>query len=81
MNSRIYLFFLLTIFSSLLPIEVDKSGIKRVGGGKDKKEAIQGIVVEEDGIKIGLLSFSRVIPNVKWYATDKRSGIVGAYNK
>lgn len=59
---------------------IDKSGIKRVGGGKDKKEAIQGIIVEEDGIKIGLLSFSRVIPNVKWYATDKSPGIVGAYD-
>lgn len=59
---------------------LDKYEIKRVGGGKNKKEAIEGIIVEKNGIKVGILSFSRVVPDVKWYATDKRAGIVGAYD-
>lgn len=59
---------------------LDKSEIKRVGGGKNKKEAIEGIIVENNGINVGVLSFTRVVPDVKWYATDKRPGIVGAYD-
>lgn len=59
---------------------LDKSEIKRVGGGKNKKEAIEGIILDKNDIKIGILSFSRVVPSVDWYATSKRPGIVGAYD-
>jgi poly-gamma-glutamate capsule biosynthesis protein CapA/YwtB (metallophosphatase superfamily) len=59
---------------------LDKAKINRVGGGKNKKEALEGIIIEENGINIGVLSFSRIVPNVDWYATSKRSGIVGAYD-
>ncbi|WP_353096539.1 CapA family protein [Tissierella praeacuta] len=59
---------------------LDKYEIKMVGGGKNKQEAMEGIIVEKNGVKVGVLSFSRVVPDVKWYATDKRSGIVGAYD-
>lgn len=59
---------------------LDKNDIKRAGGGKNKQEAIEGVIIEKNGLKIGVLSFSRVVPDVKWYATDKRPGIVGAYD-
>lgn len=59
---------------------IDKSGIKRVGGGKDRKEAIQEVVFEKDGMTLGFISVSRVVPDVKWYATNKRPGIIGAYD-
>lgn len=59
---------------------LDKNEIKRVGGGKNKKEAMEGVIVEKNGIKIGVLSFTRVVPDVKWYATAKSPGIVGAYD-
>lgn len=59
---------------------LDKNDIKRAGGGKNKQEAIEGAIIEKNGLKIGVLSFSRVVPDVKWYATDKRPGIVGAYD-
>lgn len=58
---------------------LDKSEIKRVGGGKNKKEAMEGTIIEKNGVKVGVLAFTRVVPDVKWYATDKRPGIVGAY--
>ena len=29
--------------------------------------------MDVEGVKAGILAFSRVIPDVKWYATDKRA--------
>ncbi len=57
-----------------------KREISYAGGGKNKKEALQGVIIEKDDIKIGVLAFSRVIPDVKWYANNNRAGIVGAYD-
>lgn len=59
---------------------LDRHEIKRVGGGKNKEEALQGAILEKKGVKVGVLGFSRVVPHVDWYATDKRPGIVGAYD-
>lgn len=59
---------------------LDKYEIKRVGGGRNRQEALEGIVLEKKGVKIGVLGFSRVVPHVDWYATSKRPGIVGAYD-
>lgn len=59
---------------------LDNNNIKRVGGGKTREEAMEGIVIEEGGTKVGVLGFSRVVPTVDWYATAKRPGIVGAYD-
>ena len=59
---------------------LDRYGIKRIGGGRNKEEALKGAIVEIKGVKIGLLGFSRVVPHVDWYATSKRPGIVGAYD-
>lgn len=54
--------------------------IKRVGGGKNKEDALKGVILERKGVKIGILGFSRVVPHVDWYATSKRPGIAGAYD-
>lgn len=59
---------------------LDKSKIKRVGGGINRKEAMEGVIIEENGVKIGILGFSRVVPSVDWYAGNNRPGIVGAYD-
>lgn len=57
-----------------------KYGIRYTGGGKDLSEALQPILFEKNGSKVGILSFSRVVPSGKWYAGKDRSGIVGAYD-
>ena len=44
------------------------------------RSAINGIIVEEKGTKIGILAFSRVIPDAKWYATKNRAGLVSGYD-
>ncbi|NLV89574.1 MAG: CapA family protein [Tissierellia bacterium] len=59
---------------------LDKYEIKRVGGGRNREEALKGLILEKNGVKIGVLGFSRVVPHVDWYATNKRPGIVGAYD-
>lgn len=59
---------------------IDKSGIKRAGGGKNWKEAMEGTIIEKENTKIGILAFSRVAPDVKWWATKNSPGIVGAYD-
>lgn len=59
---------------------LDQSLVKYVGAGRNKSEAIKGEIIEKNGLKIGILSFSRVVPDVKWYGTNKRAGLVGAYD-
>lgn len=57
-----------------------KSKINYVGGGLNKDDAYKGIILEKNGMKIGVLGFSRVIPDAKWYATNTRPGLAGGYD-
>lgn len=59
---------------------LDTYGISHAGAGKNKDQALKGTVFERDGKKIGLLSFSSVVPDVAWYASKNRPGLVGAYD-
>lgn len=59
---------------------LDEGDIKRVGGGKNKEEALKGVVIDKNGYKVGILAFSRVIPSVDWYATNNRPGLLGLYD-
>ncbi|NLW40287.1 MAG: CapA family protein [Tissierellia bacterium] len=59
---------------------LEKSGIQYAGAGRNKEEALKGSIVEINGLKVGIIAFSRVIPHVDWYATNKRPGLVGAYD-
>lgn len=65
-------------FSDTLKI-MKENGISYGGGGYDKKEAMEGIVLEKKGLKIGFIAFTRVTPSVDWYAGAKKPGIIGAY--
>ncbi len=56
-----------------------ENGINYGGGGHNKQEALEGVVVEEKGLKIGFIAFTRVTPSVDWYAGAKKPGIIGAY--
>ncbi|KUO76850.1 MAG: hypothetical protein APF77_21445 [Clostridia bacterium BRH_c25] len=55
------------------------NGISYGGGGHNKKEASEGVIIEKKGLKIGFIAFTRVTPSVDWYAGAKRPGIIGAY--
>lgn len=59
---------------------LEKMGIPYAGGGRKKQEALKPAIWEINGMQIGLLAFSRVIPDMSWYATDQRAGIASAYD-
>lgn len=59
---------------------IDNTGIKRVGAGKNKEDGMKAVIIEKEGLKIGVMSASRVVPYVEWYATEKRPGLIGAYD-
>lgn len=56
-----------------------ENGIGYGGGGHNKKEAIDGFIFEKKGLDIGFIAFTSVVPDVDWYAGEKRPGIIGAY--
>ena len=56
-----------------------EAGVSYVGGGLNKQEASNGVVMERKGLKIGFIAFTRVTPSVDWYAGAKKPGIIGAY--
>jgi poly-gamma-glutamate synthesis protein (capsule biosynthesis protein) len=55
------------------------NGIGYGGGGHNKKEATDGIVLNSKGLDIGFIAFTSVVPSTDWYAGGKRPGIIGAY--
>jgi len=68
----------LAAFSDTMKV-MKENGISYGGGGSNKKEALEGVVIEKKGIKIGFIAFTRVTPSVDWYAGAKKPGIIGAY--
>ncbi|MBP2001321.1 poly-gamma-glutamate synthesis protein (capsule biosynthesis protein) [Paenibacillus shirakamiensis] len=57
------------------------NGISYAGAGKDSAEAYAPVYVERKGIKIAILGFSRVLPEMSWNAKAGRPGIAGIYNE
>jgi poly-gamma-glutamate synthesis protein (capsule biosynthesis protein) len=56
-----------------------ENGISYGGGGHNKKEATDGVIIEKKNLNIGFIAFSGFNPDVDWYAGEKRAGIIGAY--
>ena len=56
-----------------------KNEILYAGGGRNREEAEKGAIIEKNGIKVGFLAFTKVVPVVDWYAGKNKPGIVGAY--
>jgi len=67
-----------TAFNDAMKI-MKENGISYGGGGSNKKEALEGVVIEKKGIKIGFIAFTKVTPSADWYAGAKKPGIIGAY--
>ncbi|HOQ17129.1 MAG TPA: CapA family protein [Defluviitaleaceae bacterium] len=53
---------------------LDQYGIAYVGGGKNKNEAEQLKIIEKNGIQLGFLAFTSVIPWSSWEATEDKAG-------
>mgnify|MGYP002511031859 CR=1 FL=1 len=59
---------------------LDQAGILYVGAGKDLERAKKMAVLEVNGIKIGFLAASRVIPVVEWNAGKELPGMFTTYD-
>jgi poly-gamma-glutamate synthesis protein (capsule biosynthesis protein) len=65
-------------FTDIMKI-LKENGINYGGGGHNRQEAVEGVITEEKGLKVGFIAFTRVTPSVDWYAGAKKPGIIGAY--
>ena len=59
---------------------LDQEDIKRVGAGKDLKEAYRPVIVEKEGVKIAFFGFSRVVPEASWKAGPGHPGVAETYS-
>ncbi|MDR1690046.1 MAG: CapA family protein [Clostridiales bacterium] len=66
-------------FSDTLDL-LNENGIKYIGAGIDKSDAMRYEIFEVSGKKIAFLNASRVIPVVDWYASSTKPGVFGTYD-
>ena len=59
---------------------VKKYGLVPVGAGSDENTARAPVILEKNGIKIGLFATSMVIPVVEWAAEGNRPGMAVDYS-
>ncbi|HEX9109451.1 MAG TPA: CapA family protein, partial [Longimicrobiales bacterium] len=55
-------------------------GVRTVGAGRNADEAYEPEIVELRGMRIGFLSFSRVLPDRSWAAADDWPGVASGYS-
>lgn len=59
---------------------LDQYGIARTGAGRNIKEAMTPAIQECGGLKVGVLSFSRVIPYPGWVVGPNHPGVANGWD-
>ncbi|MGE5701957.1 MAG: CapA family protein [Clostridia bacterium] len=59
---------------------LDKNAIEYFGAGADAARAYAPVLLERNGIKMAFFGFSRVVPEVSWYAGKNKPGIAVSYD-
>jgi poly-gamma-glutamate capsule biosynthesis protein CapA/YwtB (metallophosphatase superfamily) len=59
---------------------LDENEIAYVGAGADAARAYAPVLVERHGITIAFFGFSRVVPEVSWYAGKNKPGLAVSYD-
>ena len=59
---------------------LDENQIEYVGAGVDSARAYAPVYVEKNGIRVAIFGFSRVIPEVSWYAGKNKPGVAATYD-
>jgi poly-gamma-glutamate capsule biosynthesis protein CapA/YwtB (metallophosphatase superfamily) len=59
---------------------LDENEIAYVGAGADAARAYAPVLVERNGITIAFFGFSRVVPEVSWYAGKNKPGLAVSYD-
>jgi poly-gamma-glutamate capsule biosynthesis protein CapA/YwtB (metallophosphatase superfamily) len=58
---------------------LDRYDIKRVGAGRNAKEAFQPVIIEKNGVKVAFVGFSKVVPENGWKAGTEKPGVADTY--
>lgn len=56
---------------------LNQEGIAHVGIGENFEGARKPVFIEQNGVKVGILGYSSIIPNNEWLATATSSGLAG----
>jgi poly-gamma-glutamate synthesis protein (capsule biosynthesis protein) len=59
---------------------LDQNGIAYIGAGPDADRAYAPVMVERNGIRMAFFGFSRVVPEVSWYAGKNKPGVAVSYD-
>ncbi len=59
---------------------LDEAGIAHTGAGFSLDEASKGVVLEAEGLRIGFLAASRVIPTYSWNVVSSKPGLFCTYD-
>ncbi|AKF92796.1 CapA family protein [Brevibacillus laterosporus] len=59
---------------------LDKEKIAYVGAGVNADRAYSPVFVERNGIKMAFFGFSRVVPEISWYAGKNKTGLAVMYD-
>ncbi|WP_229106308.1 CapA family protein [Paenibacillus sp. 1001270B_150601_E10] len=59
---------------------LSKANVSYVGAGRNEEQAYKPVIVTRNGIRIAVLGFSRVIPEVSWYAGKNKPGVAATYD-
>ncbi|MEJ8548613.1 CapA family protein [Brevibacillus borstelensis] len=59
---------------------LEGNDIAYVGAGRDAEQAYSPVYVERNGIRMAFFGFSRVLPNISWYAGKNKPGIAASYD-
>jgi poly-gamma-glutamate capsule biosynthesis protein CapA/YwtB (metallophosphatase superfamily) len=59
---------------------LDENGIAYAGAGLTIQKAEQLTTIQRNGLKIGFLSYTSIIPHAKWIAKDNQAGIAALKN-
>ncbi len=55
-------------------------GIEYTGAGENRAGAQKPVIINKNGVTVGVLAFSRVIPSVSWVAGENKPGLNSGYN-
>jgi poly-gamma-glutamate capsule biosynthesis protein CapA/YwtB (metallophosphatase superfamily) len=58
---------------------LDRYDIKRVGAGRNAKEAFQPVIITKNGVKVAFVGFSKVVPENWWKAGSETPGVADTY--
>ncbi|QQE76329.1 CapA family protein [Brevibacillus composti] len=59
---------------------LDEHELRYMGAGRDAEQAYAPVYVERNGIRLAFFGFSRVVPEVSWYAGNNKPGIAASYD-